>query len=283
MEDVLLNRIKEDLEKSGLGSELKACKVFEKNGWYVQAGSAYYDEEEQKSREIDIVATMNSSVSIDEKNIIFHELHIHAEVKKSEKPWVIFKTKQGALGGSAWNNLISAIYLPTKEFNLVKYITKSCLIRNNGWKGTGVHEAFKNPNNASRWYGSFITAIKSSIDSFKNSPNNDIKNNGYSRYTSNILEETTEIHFFQPLIVLDGKMVSAELDENNEILLEHIDTAAFDFDYKSKYIHKDSFRVDIVTLNGLDTYIEKMKRRQIEINQGIVIESNIKIEDCEFN
>lgn len=279
MSDDLLNKIKADLIKSGLGSELKASKIFENAGYSVSTGCAYFDSEENKSREIDSRSTFSTRVELDKKSILYHEFHIHAEVKKCEKPWIVFKKDLDELFyGSAWNNLISAIHLPTKEHKIVEHMKKNCLLNIKKWEATGVHESFKSPSNTSKWYGAFLSAIKSSIDSCENeSPNNDDN----ERYESDIRKNQTEIHFFQPLVIIDGKLISAELD-NNDIKLEYIESAAFNFEYKTKHSKHSKFRVDLVTLEGLPSYVELCKKRQNDINVGLIEKSIFNISDCEF-
>lgn len=277
MKEELLEKIKKDLEKSGFGSELKACKIFENRNWSASPGSAYYDHEEQKSREIDIVGTFTNSLAIEGGGSIMSEFYLHSEVKKSEKPWVVFKSKPYFLGGTAWDNLINAIHLPIKnKGKLSKYIANNCLLKVNNWTATGIHEAFKSPNNTSKWHGAFISAIKSSLDHYENrSPK------GYDDYTNDISKEPTEIYFIQPLIILDGVLMSAELDEKNEIKLEYIQSAAFDFDYRinTKEEEYDSFRVDLVTLDGLEDYLKTVEQRQKDFNLGIAKEAGLIIID----
>lgn len=92
MNDELLNKIKKDLQKSGLASELKVRNIFQESGWSVSGGAAYLDKGEGKSREIDIVAHHGDIVKKGTKTIIYNGFRVYAEVKKSEKPWVVFKS-----------------------------------------------------------------------------------------------------------------------------------------------------------------------------------------------
>lgn len=57
MRKELIDSIKKDLEKSGFSTELRARQIFIDSGWSVSAGYGYLDKDEDKSREIDIVAT----------------------------------------------------------------------------------------------------------------------------------------------------------------------------------------------------------------------------------
>ena len=90
---------------------------------------------------------------------------MYAEVKKSEKPWVVFKNyPKKYFDSCAWNNIIDYINLPCKPIHLSNSLAEHSLIKLNGWEGTGIHEAFKNPDQPSRWYGAFLSAIKAATD-----------------------------------------------------------------------------------------------------------------------
>ncbi len=272
MDQAFFTKIKNDLLKSGLGSELKAGKIFQQRNWSVSSGGAYYDKDEGKSREIDIVAHHRASVKHNKKIVIYNSFLLHAEVKKSEKPWIVFKaytTKY--LDSCAWNNIISAINLPVAPQNLTLSLMPHSLKKKNGWVGTGIHEAFKNPDSPSRWYGAFVSAIKSGVDYYEtHSPDAD-------KTTNNILENPTEIQFIQPLVILDGKLITAELSDSNEVELEEVHSAAFNFEYKTKNYQDSSYRVDVVTLEGLDEYLSLVEDRQNNFNKAILKESKLDI------
>ena len=57
MNTELVENIIKDLEKSGFSTELKVRKSLLDAGWSVNAGYGYFDKDENKSREIDIIAT----------------------------------------------------------------------------------------------------------------------------------------------------------------------------------------------------------------------------------
>lgn len=276
MDEDFFSKIKQDLLKSGLGSELKAGKIFQENGWSISCGGAYYDKDQGKSREIDIVAHHNASIKHDDKIIIYNSFLIHAEIKKAEKPWIVFKSYPLApFNSCAWNNIISAINLPTTATKLTFSLMPHSLIKKNGWIGTGIHEAFKNPDTPSRWYGAFLSAIKSSVDYYdSNAPD-------ANKITDDIMKNPTEIQFIQPLVVLDGKLITAELSIDNEMILEEVHSAAFRFEYKTKEYQNSSYRVDVVTMDGLKEYLSLATERQKTFNNALLKEAQLRIREQE--
>ena len=146
---------------------------------------------------------------------------------------------------------------------MASVLAKHSLIKINGWLGSGIHEAFKNPDQPSRWYGSFVSVSKASDFYLENiSPEGE-------KQTDNILENACEVHFVQPLVVLNAPLFRAVMVDSGEIKVTEIDSAAFRFSYRSKNYENSSFRVDLVTLDGLDSYIETVKNRQRAFCQNI--------------
>lgn len=252
----LVTKIIEDLKKSGFSSELLARKTFIEGGWSVNAGYGYLDKDEGKSREIDILATRLSTRKLGDKRILHSEFHICAEVKKTEKPWIVFdqQTHPHSLS-CAWNNLISVINLPCNTPRLASHLAKHSPIALNGWVASGIHESFKNPDQPSRWYSSFVSVSKAAEYYLENCPEG-------NRETDNIMENPCEFHFIQPLVILNGPLYRATLGEQGEIEISEISTASFRFDYRSKSYDTGSYRVDLVTLQGLQQYLENIADRQ---------------------
>lgn len=258
----LEEKIREDLAKAGMLSELRARKVFADAGWRVRGPGAYFDREEEKSREGDFYAIRVFSSSADGASPIHLEFCAVAEVKKSERPWVVFKRPlEEYERGCAWNNLIARINLPCEPQALVSSLTEHSLLRTLGWEGAGIHESFKSPDQPSKWYSAFVSSLKWASHMKDEYPHSDDIHPGN--------DESVELYFFQPLVVLDGRLFSAELDSDSGIAVAEIKSAAFRFEYASKVYDKDSFRVDLVTVDGLSEYIALLEKRQSSIADGI--------------
>jgi hypothetical protein len=281
MNPELLEKLKKDLEKSGLGSELKVRQSFEKRGWSVYSGGAYLDKDDNKSREIDISATLGRQSRKGKTRIFSNWVTIYAEIKKTEKPWIIFKSKLPKYKTTcAWNNLIHAVNLPCEPHKLVRLMSKNSLLIRNGWLGTGIHEAFKKPDQPSRWYGAFTTTLKA-CESYLESCQSENTTPTDEKQTDSVLKNPASLEFIQPLVILDGILVSAELSEDNEILLEEICSAAFEFEYRTPSYCQLSYRIDLTTLDSLDEYLSIVEKRQKDISDGLDIFCKKQIEGLE--
>jgi len=264
MEADFEKRIRDDLAKAGMLSELRVRRVFDDAGWPTRGPGAYFDKEEEKSREGDLYATRVSSVNDDGITCIHCELTAVIEVKKSERPWVVFKRPlRGPSVGCAWNNLIAKVNLPCETSRLAPYLAEHSLLNVLGWEGAGIHESFKSPDQPSRWYSAFVSSLK-----WASQMRDELPDEGGTQ--NDIRENPTELYFFQPVIVLDGRLISAELNKRSEIEVSEIDMAAFKFSYASKAYEKSYFRVDLVTVDGLPKYVELLSKRQDSIVDGII-------------
>jgi len=134
--------------------------------------------------------------------------------------------------------------------------------------GSGIHHAFKDPSIPSRWYQAFVSVCKACEDKYEVEGSSDWRGSS-DEVTSNVLENTTEFSFFQPLVILDGILVAAELADSGEIQLEEISSVPFQFEFRTKNYHRSHYRVDLVTIDGLEEYLTLAKQRQRDIADGI--------------
>ena len=248
----LHKKIIEDLEKTGLGSEMRALKIFSALGWRALSGQGYFDIDENKTREIDISAYHPCNIERRSKIIASIFFHISAEVKKSEKPWIVFRRQLGKYEaqGCAWNNVISHLNLPTSPSQLTRTLMSGSLIRKCGWEGTGIHQAFKAPSTPSRWYPAFVSACKACEADFQSN----------SQFLC--AEKRIFLNFHQPLIILDGPLFAADLDGAGTIDVEEIQEVPFRFDFRTAKYNRGHYRVDLVTLHGLEDYLKSVLARQ---------------------
>lgn len=271
MNEELLKKIRVDLEKSGMHSELVARNAFLNDGWRLTGSGTYFDRDEGKSREIDVSAYYPTLQYLGDKLASSNFFHVYAEVKKSERPWVVFKrTPPKWEQDCAWNNLIGFDNLPCSGKDLTDHLREHSLIRVNGWQGIGIHESFKNPDQPSRWYGAFIGACKAA-DAYHH------KYCKRGKETSDISVDAAELSFHQPLVILDGELVSAELVQNGDVLVEPIQSAAFRFGYESSEYTDGPYRVDLVTLSFLPEYLRNLRARQLRIDEGIRAKSGLDL------
>jgi len=260
MNEELREKLVEDLEKSGFGSEMRAIKIFLDRGWRCSGGYYYFDEDEGKNKETDLVARKIIYEELDNGMDIDIGYHVVAEVKKSEKPWVVFKKGfiyESLESTDAWNNLIYNFNLPCEPHQLKDALSENSLLKVLKWKGYSIHESFKKPDAPSRWYSAFVSICKAAENELANNSSNSESGDWY------------ELFLVKPLVILDGILVSASLTDDGNMLLEDTKFAPFEFFHKSKNSTKDTYRVDVVRLDYLDEYIELSEARLKSIHDRL--------------
>jgi len=181
-------------------------------------------------------------------------------VKKSKYPWLIFKKSDNKEHSKDhWINPSYTKYLGFKPVELSEVLGEYSLRYSLGWLGYGIHEAFKKPSEASRWYSSAVTAIKA------------------AEHHKKIYSEIGNLNFSSflllctPVIVLDNTLCSATLDGNRDIEINEIPFATLDFEFMTEKYQSGNYRVDIVQLSRLDEYITFQ-----EIRSGKIYETQCK-------
>jgi hypothetical protein len=256
----LLAKVLVDLEKSGFGSEMRAARALLAAGWDVDSGVGFFDRDRQVSREFDIDASYEAKRKDSQHETVVVGVRAVIEVKKSTKPWVVFRNQiQTAFDISDYfNTLAYAENLPSAELSLLREVYRDHLRNTLRWKGYGIHESFKNPTARSRWYSAFVTTSKAASESLaftkRYAPKPD-ENIGFEP------AKASRLTIFRPVVILDGQLLSAELDDTGEIHVEEITAAPFEFHYRSAKYKQQFYRLDVVTLLGLHEYLESWRQR----------------------
>lgn len=269
MDTELLKKIKADLVKSGFHSEMQAIQAFLFCGWSCQGGFSYFDKDQNKSREGDLYAYFGQETFYKRSSMLQCWYRIVGEVKKSNSPWVVFKRNppQPIDTIEMWNSLTYRLNLPCKPSRIADKISEHSLAATKGWRGYGIHESFKKPTNSSSWYSAFMSAAKGAEGALES-----------EKSTIEAAEPAFEnlIYFtlIKPLVILDGILLSAELDNKGEIHIEEIESAAFLFDCKTSNYHREHYCIDVVTLKNLSSYITLAEQRLLSIFEAIAANVN---------
>lgn len=254
-------KILDDIKRTGFVAELNVASVFLKNSWLVNHNSSYLDKDQEKSREIDLVA---QKFDFEPRYGFRQDFYTAIEVKSSKKPWIIFTGTRSEKLTSEWASLFSI-----KNLLLIKHLG-SHEIQTNFMRagqeriGTAFHEAFKSPNQPSQIFDAVISVCKAVTfmkDNFEQ-----IKG-----VVENTPYNPKEYHFlgvFVPLIIVDGELYEAFLDNAGEVVLEERKYIPLRFSYSSpKYNLQSSlfdsssnltYFPDIVTYNGLNEYLQML-------------------------
>jgi hypothetical protein len=262
-----------DLEKTGFPSEFKVRNaVLSFSGkWTCTGALGFFDLDERKLRQIDICAFMPCGDRVSKK------LHTHTvwqlimEVKKSEsgKPWVVFKEDNFLLKLAHWrSDLVTYCNLPVEwDSNFGWRIHENTFCREMNWLGYGIHESFKQPSETSRPYNAMVSVVKAA-EHFHSQAVAGMKKQ--KAISSDITKNPTRVTFTRPVVVLDGELLTAEVDKNGKLVINEADMTPMCVGYKSSNYHRENYRVDVVRLSAIKQYLDFAEKQHDAIRKAIL-------------
>lgn len=263
MTEDLRDKLLADIAKTGYPVELQVGDMISKYATNVYYNTYYLDRDEQKGKEVDVSAYFHSH---SEKVVV--GLDLICEVKKSSKrPWVIFSTKRGFIENEGYLRLhysteVDANILPFEEMQ--RNCSSSGFLR----IGRSYHEGFKSEGEKSQIFKALVTVIKASEDCLERSrvSGDDFTVPGHKK-----------IVFIEPIIIVDGLLYEAYLDERSETELNEIGHIPVSFGYISSEYDRRHYLVDVVTMKEFPNLLA-MKKNWIDGIRAI-IEGEMSLEE----
>ena len=255
MDEGLRREVTEDLWKSGFGSELKAAQAFDgRESWSIATGTAFFDPVLNLSRELDLTAYKHRFLQATDGDFLLNvSVSLIAEIKKSETPWVVLRSRQWKSPEELFSmNAIIRCTSGPSESDVRAQFRAACIISANKWFGHGVYEALqkkkrKEEREHGRWFAAAAKTCRASTVS-RNEP------------LLKFQEDTWVVDYIQPVVVLDGHLLAANLENNTqEIVVEEVPFASVRFEEHGP-AHRGVFVVDLVGLTSLSSYIDRIEQ-----------------------
>ncbi|MBI1820312.1 MAG: hypothetical protein HY036_10525 [Nitrospirae bacterium] len=259
-----IEKIKKTLARSGHIFEYQVCDLFEKNGWMIVPNRFYLDKDEDKGREIDLVAYKISEVKPETAVITV----VVVEAKQSLKNKWVFFTKGDYSGSINLNNYplfylneileLETSYPDQEKFKgyLLNMLQKNNLMGlfNFEYKAHSYAEVseakdsqkttqstFFNATNASDIHGAIFPVIKAISSELALYENRKIATN------------EKRFYWVFPLVVFNGEILEARVKEGNIDLLEK-DEIQYVTRYTSKR-YDDFYSINVIRWQSLIKYI----------------------------
>lgn len=243
-----------DLRKSGFGAELAALQIFHNEHFRTTARQVYFDKILNNQREIDIAADMEKLRHNDQKFICQAVVSVFAEVKKSDRPWVVLraKTYENPYNVHLADALIDEFNTPTlRQYTLRESLAKiSANPPGGAWFGHGVQEAFKSPGDLSTWHKAASSVCRAAWNAARPTHQDNLGS----------------VWLRHPVVVLEGKLFSAWSDESFEMQLAEGSRVTILF-RETNAVFDRRFLVDLVVMGSLRSYASEIKQR-LEIAHG---------------
>jgi len=262
--DELKASLQKHLEETGYPLELIVGNILSKHGWSVEHNRYYVDEDEKKSREVDIAAY---TCITDEEYKLRIGSGLICEVKKSLKnPWVILSTDRGIAEGEGWLRLHYTVgNIDLKPISGSQVDTKSTT-RQFKRIGRSYCEGFKTDNAQSVIFKALTTVVKASEHWLA----------AQTEALERLKKEKTrkeapaEITFVDPVVILDGLLYESHLKDNNQFVLSEISHIPVSFRYVSKQYPRRSYLAEIVTVDELPNLLLKKKDWIVNIKDSLI-------------
>ncbi len=267
-------KVTADLEKTGFPSEFEARRIIcsFSGHWDCTGTMGYFDLDERKLRQVDIYAFMPCGDRVSRTKHTHTVWHLIIEVKKSEggKPWVVFKERRDVIRDVLrWEkDLVTYCNLPAewdKNFSWRVYENSFC--KGQHWIGYGVHESFKQPAETSRPYNAMLSVVKAAEHFYAETKSWRKRQPAVAR---DISVKPTSLDFIRPVVVLDGELLTAEVDSDGKLVVSEVDMAPMYVGYKSANYDRAWYRVDIVRLNALKKYLGFAEQQHNAIRKAIL-------------
>jgi hypothetical protein len=250
LSDELKERLLQDILKTGFPLEMEISQKLRNNGWNVRNGSYYIDKDEDKGREIDVISTIHMIKDLYKEVCLEVVFSLIIEIKKTEgKPWVFFTSEVND----------GAEKIIPKKFALSGF-SKSVhevgrLLRKNTQKinkriGRNFYQGFTSSGGRDDIYKALSGVIKATQHSLENCA------------ASNDESGDRLFNFFEPVVVIQGKLFETYITQNGEHALEEVNSVQTQFNYlSSNYPSRARSQriVHVITSDYLDTFINERK------------------------
>ncbi len=257
MNEELRERLGQDLRTSGFYSEMMAIRACRAAEWECHASFTYFDKDERTTRECDFEAVREWRRLRADGSSTKVIARLLGQVKKSERPWIVFadSLSESRRFDYPRETLLHVAAEETKwEIEAVLRTRSQAL--GQGWTATGIHEAFKKPTDTSKWYSAFVSVCKACETAYE----------AAAESRADLVAQ-----LIQPVVVLDGLLIAAELGDDGQLTLTETDHAGFRFEYRSDHYDRAAYYPDLVTLNGLPRYLERAANRMNTILRALQV------------
>lgn len=241
MKDEDIEKLKSQIKKGGFPFELEVAHEFTNKGWSVENNTYYVDKDENKGREIDLIAQYVKQYNIPQKHYAESTFSFVTEIKKEkEKPWVIFTTETTSFEKLFYSIYSDKIYNNFDSKVLAKSFKQHSQVLHDRL-GRSFTEGFSQGRD--KIFTSLCNVTKAFISKLENKEK--------PSSTDSIL------YYYEPLIILSGQLFEAFLNENKELVVEKREHLQIRFNYMSDYYKErtNGYIINIVTQDFLPTFI----------------------------
>ena len=259
-----ISKIKAAIQKTGFPAELTICAKLLSLGIKPYQSQYYIDKDENKAREIDIVAGCGWNFTLGATTLYLIRALV-IEVKKSTRPWVIFTSARSNtdhespscisflnVDESAASDITSIVHATClSQFERIG--RNGCVLYAKELSNGSIEDGDRNGERSSSIPG-LLPSIKASINI---SAYNKIRLDHYG--TEAPSQATKMAGIVERILVLDGKLFESYLDEHGNLQVNETHHIPYLVNYDSENYPHLNLIVHIVTISH---FVEFVRTRQ---------------------
>jgi hypothetical protein len=258
------------INSSGYLIEQRIEQILARQGYFIQTSDAYLDDETDKSREVDLTAQKVFKVMGDQEHRVSTNLIIECE--NNQQPVVFFKNSQSSVfdyNEIKYSGTPSNVFVDRKTVPIDEYLGFSDFHHYKHAYNYTQYCSFQQKKDNTKW---LALHLDTQHDSFTNL----IKSTEFKRrtYYNNYVkplegrENFINLHFFYPILVLQGGIIEA-YQGKDELILNDIPFLLF-----RKQIIKNqdpaSYKIAVVTEGFLPQYLKFLDKEMASIIERII-------------
>ena len=256
MSGELIDRVKDEIARSGFPLELRTGAQFASAGFDVRHSSYYIDRDENKGREIDIVA--QSYAEMGDRGML--GITCVVECKKSVHPWVAFSTPR-----APWMTAFGLVHnrrgLPTLKHSPTSTLALARAFHFHDAKRVG-RSFMETHSKGMDGSGPFYSAIMSVCKAASHEIDQSRPDGEY------VLGDQPDLQLYLPTVVVEGRLFEAWLD-GGVLQTEEREHIVVEQNYMSAKYRRSGAVVDVVTESGLPSHIETIKATWKRVQQTV--------------
>ena len=251
----LKDKIIEDLRKTGFLKELELARILSDKGWRPHLNQTYLDKDINTNREIDVVASKKGRISNDKLHLW---VNLVIECKKTKNPWVIISNSdESSLNfhlQPGWSLIHGGEkYIDNGGIFPPRLIDKHLMRGASNRIGSAFHDSFKEPRETSKIFQSIMAACKAAVDKSE-------IHGASKEWEDYEKKDPTYLTFYHPIVVVDGPLYEAHLNDKNELTVDEVDWIPVTYNYSSRAYSEygsTSWHCDIVSFKFFEEYLMK--------------------------
>lgn len=239
-------------QKSGFDLELRVAAIARRANMHVRQSVYYTDKDERKGRELDLHIYVHAMDQ--DRPVVICAVEMCVEVKKTRDPFIFFTSERDMLERGEGFSLIRCLH--NVDSNLLSYSDIERL-RPLG-QPARLARSYVGAKGSHQIQSGILSAVKAALH---------FRDECIDHWDEN----SRDIHFFMPVLVVDGPLCECYLDaESGELRASEVSEVIYAQNYRSDSYGDISNQVYVVTLQRFDEIVGSFREWAISIRDVLV-------------